>query len=110
LFYEYGKDSHAGFGKGSIPGIEDCIGSDVAAFYRWGHPLMERLEVLRALNMDRCIKGYSDILSLDIVPSESFTWHEVTALLGIPLVDGHMEKKLANVQEAMYSIGALVSY
>jgi hypothetical protein len=28
LFYEYGKDTHAGFGKGSVPGIEDCIGSD----------------------------------------------------------------------------------
>jgi hypothetical protein len=28
LFYEYGKDTHAGFIKGSITGIEDCIGSD----------------------------------------------------------------------------------
>jgi hypothetical protein len=28
LFYEYGKDTYAGFGKGSVPGIEDCIGSD----------------------------------------------------------------------------------
>jgi hypothetical protein len=54
--------------------------------------------------MDRCIKGYSDVLSLDIVPSESFTRHELPALLGIPLVSGHMEKKLANVQVAMYSL------
>jgi hypothetical protein len=28
LFYEYGKATHSGFGKGSIRGIEDCIGSD----------------------------------------------------------------------------------
>jgi hypothetical protein len=28
LFYEYGKDTHAGFGKDSIPGIENCIKSD----------------------------------------------------------------------------------
>jgi hypothetical protein len=75
----------------------------VAAFYRLGHPLRERLEVLGALNIGRCIKKYSDVLSLDIVSSESFTWHELPALLGTPLVDGHMEKKLPNVQEAMYS-------
>jgi hypothetical protein len=56
--------------------------------------------------MGRCIGGYSDVLSLDIVPSESFTRHELPALLGIPLVDGHMEKKLADVQGAMYSLVA----
>jgi hypothetical protein len=57
--------------------------------------------------MGRCIKGYSDILSLDIIPSESLTRHELPALFGYPLVDGHMEKKLASVQEAMYSLVAL---
>jgi hypothetical protein len=71
-----------------------------------GHPLRKRLGVLGELNMGRCIKGYSDVLSLDIVPSESFTRHELPALLGTPLVDGYMEKKLANVQEAMYSLVA----
>jgi hypothetical protein len=54
--------------------------------------------------MAHCIRGYSDVLSLDKVPS--FTWHELPALLGTPLVDGHMEKKLANVQVAMYSLVA----
>jgi hypothetical protein len=76
----------------------------VAAFYRLSHPLRERLGVLRALIMGHCIIGYSDVLSLDIVPSESFTWHELSAFLGTPLVDGHMEKKLANDQEAMNSL------
>jgi hypothetical protein len=60
-----------------------------------------------ALNMGRCIKGYSDVLPLDIDPSGSFTRHELPALLGTPLVDGHIElghKKLVNVQEAMYSL------
>jgi hypothetical protein len=28
LFYEYGKDTYAGFGKALVSGIEDCIGSD----------------------------------------------------------------------------------
>jgi hypothetical protein len=57
------------------------------------------------LNMGRCIKGYSDVLSLDIVPSESFTQHELPALLGTPLVDGYMEMKLANVDLLTYLCG-----
>jgi hypothetical protein len=56
--------------------------------------------VLWALNMGHYIKGYSDVFSLHIVPSESFTRHELPALLETPLVDGHMKKKLAKVQEA----------
>jgi hypothetical protein len=60
--------------------------------------------VLRLLNMGRYIKEYYDVLSLDIVPTESFTLQELPALLGTPLVDGHMENKLANVQEAMCSL------
>jgi hypothetical protein len=54
------------------------------AFYRLGHPLKERLGLLRALNMGCFIKGYSCVLSLNIVPSESFTWHELPALLRTP--------------------------
>jgi hypothetical protein len=73
----------------------------IAAFYRLGHPFRERLEMLGALNIGRCIKRYSVVLSLDIALSESLTWHELPALLGTPLVDEHMEKKLANVQVAM---------
>jgi hypothetical protein len=78
----------------------------VAAFYRLGHPFRERLGVLGALNMGRCIGGYSDVLSLEIVPSESFTGHELPALLGTPLVDEHTEKKLASIQGAMYFLVA----
>jgi hypothetical protein len=63
-----------------------------------------------ALNIGRCFKGYSDVLSLDIVPSEFFTRHELPALFGTLLVDEHMEKKLANVQEAMYSLVVPPSY
>jgi hypothetical protein len=40
----------------------------VAAFYRLAHLLRQRLEVLEMLNIGRCIKGYSDVLSLEIVP------------------------------------------
>jgi hypothetical protein len=76
----------------------------VAASYRLGHSLRERLGVLGALNMGCCIGGYSDVLSLDIVPSESLTLHKLPALLGTPFIDGHMEKKLVNVQEAIHSL------
>jgi hypothetical protein len=69
----------------------------VAAFCRLGHPFREKLGVLGTLNIGRCIKGYSVVLLLDIVPSESFTRHELLALLGTPLADGHTKKKLANV-------------
>jgi hypothetical protein len=82
----------------------------VAAFCRLGHLLRERLGVLGALNMGRCVRGYSDVLSLDIVPSESFTQHELPTLFKTSLVDGLMEKKLANVQEVMYLLVALASY
>jgi hypothetical protein len=68
--------------------------------------LTKKLGVLEALNMGCCIRGYSDVLSMDIVSSESFTQHELPALLGTPLVDGYMDKKFANVQEAMYSLVA----
>jgi hypothetical protein len=56
--------------------------------------------------MGRCIRGYSDVLSLDKVPSESFTRHELPALLETSLVDEHMEKKLANIQGSMHSLVA----
>jgi ribonuclease HI len=75
----------------------------VASFCRLGHPLREMLGVLGALNIGR---GHSDVLSLDIVPSESFTRHELPALVGTPLADGYMVKKLENAQEAMYSLVA----
>jgi ribonuclease HI len=69
---------------------------------------LQRVNLLKLmkLNMGRCNRGYSDVLSLDIVPSESFTQHKLPALLGTPLVDEHMEKKLANIQGAMYSLVA----
>jgi hypothetical protein len=59
----------------------------VAGFCRLGHPLREKLGVLEALKIVCCIREYSDVLSLDIVPSKSFTRHGLLALLGTPLVD-----------------------
>jgi hypothetical protein len=121
LFYAYGKATYARFGKGQYRALrialglmgstpKNCMGVLsgmpplaerfaylnfrylVAAFYRLGHPLRERLRVLGlgTLNMGRCIKGYSDVFSLNIVPSESFTRHELPALFGTPLVDENM--------------------
>jgi hypothetical protein len=49
--------------------------------------------------MGRC--RYCDDSSLDLVSSESFTRHELPALLGTPLVDQRLEKNLATVQEAI---------
>jgi hypothetical protein len=42
----------------------------------------------------RCIVGYSDVLPLNIVSSESFTRHEMPALLATHFVDYHMERAL----------------
>jgi hypothetical protein len=64
----------------------------VAVFNRLGHPLREpEGRDLGTMNMNRCIQGYSNVLSMDITPSESFTRHELSALFGTPLVDVHME-------------------
>jgi hypothetical protein len=63
--------------------------------------------VLGALKMGRRIKGYSDVLSLNILLSEIFMRHDLPALFGILLVDGHMEEKFSNVPEVMYSLVAL---
>jgi hypothetical protein len=45
----------------------------VAVLYRLDHPLKKKLQTLNELNMGRCIVGYSDVLPLNIVSSESFT-------------------------------------
>jgi hypothetical protein len=76
----------------------------VAAFYRLGHLLRERLGMLGTLNMGRCIKGYFDVLSLDMIPSESFTRHELPALLGTPLVDRHMGVFTAELSALFYHV------
>jgi hypothetical protein len=43
---------------------------------------------------------------MDITPYESFTRHELSALLGTPLVDMHMENALAGVWDTMYPLVA----
>jgi hypothetical protein len=73
----------------------------VAVFYRLGHPLREKLSDLGTMNMSRSTQGYSNVLSMNITPSESFTRHELSALPGTPLVDVHIENALAGVQETL---------
>jgi hypothetical protein len=43
------------------------------------------------LDKELSVPIYSNFLSMEITPSESYTRHELSALLGIPLVDMHME-------------------
>jgi hypothetical protein len=97
-----GQDSYATIGKGSVSKVKDknnSLGvlSGIAPLaerfvylnfryllvvcYRLDHPLKRRLETLRELNLGRCIAGYSDFLPLNIVSSESFTRHDLPALL-----------------------------
>jgi hypothetical protein len=78
----------------------------VAVFYRLGHPLREKLRDLGTMNMSRCIQGYSNVFSMIITPSLFFTRHELSALLGTPLVDVHMEGALDGVQDTMYPLVA----
>jgi hypothetical protein len=53
----------------------------VLVFYRLDLPLKIRIEILKELNLGRCIAGYSDVLTLNIVSSESFTRHDLPALM-----------------------------
>jgi hypothetical protein len=54
--------------------------------------------------MSHCIQGYFSVLSMNITPSESFTRHELSALLDTPLVDMHMENVLAGDRDTMYPL------
>jgi hypothetical protein len=76
----------------------------VAVFYWLGHPLREKLRDVGPMNMSHCIRRYSSVLSMDITPSESFTRHELSALLGTALVDVHMENALAGVHDTIYPL------
>jgi hypothetical protein len=78
----------------------------VAVLYRLDHPLKRRLKTLRELNLGRCIAGYSDVLPLNIVSSESFTRHGFAALLASHFVEDHMERALFGVQTSIYSVVA----
>jgi hypothetical protein len=65
-----------------------------------------RPETLKKLNMGHCIAGYSNVLPLNIVSSESFTWHGWLALMATHFVDDHMERALSWLQTSMYSLVA----
>jgi hypothetical protein len=75
----------------------------VAVFYRLDHTLKRRLETLEELNLSHCIAGYSDVLPLNIVSSESFTRHDLPAFLPTHFVGDHVEGVLSGVQTSMYS-------
>jgi hypothetical protein len=94
---EYGKDTHAEFGKGSIPGIEDCMGLmgstggkirilelqiPCCCFLLIRPPFEAEAWSAGSAEHGSLHQGiYSDVLSLDIVPSKSFTRHELPAPL-----------------------------
>jgi hypothetical protein len=78
----------------------------VVVFYRLYHLLKRRLETLGELNLGRCIAGCSDVLPLNVVPSESFTRHDFPALLAAHFVSDLMEGALSGVQASMYSVVA----
>jgi hypothetical protein len=54
--------------------------------------------------MSRCIAGYSNVLPLNIASSESFTRHELTALLAAHFVDDQIKRALCRVETSMYSV------
>jgi hypothetical protein len=56
--------------------------------------------------MGRCIAGYSSVLPLNIVSSESFTRHELPTLLAAHFVDDLIEKALCRVKTSLYSVVA----
>jgi hypothetical protein len=48
--------------------------------------------------LDRCIGCYSDVLPLNIVSSESFTRHDLPALLATHFLSDHTVRTLSGVQ------------
>jgi hypothetical protein len=56
--------------------------------------------------LSRCFAGYSDVLPLNIVSSESFTRHDLPALLATHFLGDHMQRALSGVQTSMYSVVA----
>jgi hypothetical protein len=58
--------------------------------------------------LGRCIAGYSDVLSLNIISSESFTRHNLPVLLATHFVGDNMEGALSGVQTSIYSVVALL--
>jgi hypothetical protein len=56
--------------------------------------------------LGRCIAGYLYVLPLNIVSSESFTRHNLPALLASHFVGDDIEGAFSGVQESMYSVVA----
>jgi hypothetical protein len=65
------------------------------------------LETLGELNLSRYISGHSDVLPLNVVSSESFTRHNLPALLAAHFVGDHMQGAFSGVQTSMYLVVAL---
>jgi hypothetical protein len=78
----------------------------VVDFYRLDHSLERSFETLRKLNLGRCFADYPDVLPLNIVSSESFTRHDLPALLDTHFVGDHIEGALSRVQTYIYSVVA----
>jgi hypothetical protein len=61
--------------------------------------------------LGRCIAGHFDVLPLNIFSSESFTRHDLPALMATYFVGYHvMEGALSGVQTSMYAVVARVRY
>jgi ribonuclease HI len=56
--------------------------------------------------LGRCIAGYSDVLPLNIVSSETFTRHDLSALMATHFVGDHIERALSGVQTFMHLVVA----
>jgi hypothetical protein len=64
---------------------------------------------LGELNLGHCIAGYSNVFPLNIVSPESFTRHDLPALLATYFVGDHMETALSRVQFYVFSGGSPVT-
>jgi hypothetical protein len=60
------------------------------------------LRLCRGYRLGRCIAGYSDVLPLNVGPSESFTRHDLPALLAAHFVGDHMEAALSECEVFPY--------
>jgi hypothetical protein len=75
----------------------------VAVFYHLDHPSLKgKTRDPGRAEFGSLFAGYFDVLLLNVAPSESFTRHDLPALLVAYFVGDHMEGALSGVSTSMY--------
>jgi hypothetical protein len=78
------------------PSVEEKV------FQVFGYRLRERIETLKRLNSERCLKGFALVAQFTFQPSRTYTQYDLLALVSIPDIDETTKVALASVDKSMY--------